>query len=284
MSGAASDDLGWRALGALSWDEAADIFNRSYAGYVIPVHASGSDLAARCLAEDIDPLASYVFDDRSGPVGIGLIARRGSRGRLAALAVVPRVRGHGVARPALARLVEESRRRGDETLELEVFEHNMPAVRLYEGFGFRPVDRLLGFVLDPGPAGQAGDGLPAFPLDELAGNLAAQGDQGLPWQLQPETISRIGGSWQVMGDGEGAFALVDFSRSAAVTLRLLFTLPQLRRAGRARGLLAAIRVRAGGRPVHVPQLIPERHAAFAHALGFAAAGNPQLRMVLAHAS
>jgi GNAT superfamily N-acetyltransferase len=266
----------------LSWDEAAEVFNRCYEGYVIPVSVGGGDLAARCLMEDIDPSASYVVDDPSGPVAMGLIARRGNRARLAAFAVVPRARGRRMARPALSRLIEESRLRGDATLELEVFEHNLPAVRLYSGFGFERIDRLVGFELDPSPAENDAPDLVTFPIGELARHLATEHDETLPWQLRPETISRISDPWQVLGDGRGAFALVDLSRSDTVALRLLFTLPSVRRTGRARELAAAIRVLAAGRPVRVPQLIPESHAAFAHALSFTAADHGQLRMALSN--
>lgn len=283
MSDGVSAAFEWRSLDALSWDETAYAFNLCYEGYVIPVHAGAADLAARCLAEDVDPSASYVVQDRHGPVAIGLIARRGSTSRLAAFAVVPRARGRGVARPALDRLLDESRQRGDSTMELEVFEHNLAAVRLYAASGFIRVDRLVGFEIGPSAAA-GGQGLTAFPIGEMAGHLAAEGDDSLPWQLRPETISRFGEPWQVVGDGQGAFAMVDLSRDDAVLLRLIFTLPSLRRAGHARGLLAAIRIRAAGRPVRVPQLIPERHAALAHALGFTAAPYAQLRMLRATTS
>lgn len=278
MRDGAFANLEWRTLRALSWEEAADAFNRSYEGYVIPVHAGAADLAARCLAEDVDPSASYLVEDPVGPVAIGLIARRGSTSRLAAFAVVPRARGKGVARRVLARLLDESRQRGDSTIELEVFEHNPAAVRLYAASGFACVDRLLGFELGPSAAA-GGQGLTAFPIGELASQLAAEGDDSLPWQLRPETISRFDAPWQVVGDGGGAFAMVDLSREDAVLLRLMFTLPSLRRRGRARDLLAAIRIRAAGRPIRVPQLIPERHAALAHALGFTASEYGQLRML-----
>jgi GNAT superfamily N-acetyltransferase len=280
VSGSASDDLVWRPLEGMSWDEAAEAFTGSYAGYVIPVRASGADLAARCRAEDVDLRASYVIRDSSGPVAVGLVARRGVRARLAAFAVVPRMRGKGVARPALARLVGESVRRGDETMELEVFEHNLPAVRLYERAGFTKADRLAGFELPGIPDSDDAAGLRTFPIGELAAHLATDGDSGLPWQLESETVSRMSEPWQVVGDGEGAFALVDLSRGDAVALRLMFTVPASRRAGRARALLAAIRASAGDRPIRVPQLIPERNRAFMQSLGFAEAEHGQLRMRL----
>ena len=282
MSDGVSAAFEWRTLDALSWDEAANAFNLCYEGYVIPVRAGAADLASRCLAEDVDPSASHVVSDASGPVAIGLIARRGGASRLAAFAVVPRARGQGVARPFLAPLRDESRRRGDTTLELEVFEHNLPAVRLYAGSGFARIDRLIGFELSATDGGSGG-ALTAYSADELAGHLAAENDESLPWQLRARTIARIGAPWQVVGAG-GAFAMVDLSRQDAVSLRLMFTLPSLRSTGRARRLLAAIRGRAAGRPIRVPQLIPERHAPFAHALGFVPAEHGQLRMMHSSAS
>lgn len=284
MNGPTTDGIGWRPLDALSWDEAAEIFNRCYEGYVIPIRVGARDLAARCHAEDVDPFASRVFDDAAGPVAMGLLARRANRGRLAAFAVVPRARGRGIARAVLARMIEDAARSGDATLELEVFEHNQPAVRLYAGLGFAGVDRLVGFELEPLPAWSDAFEMATFPVSDLVRHLEAEADGTLPWQLRPETLSRIGDPWQVVGDGEASFALVDLSRADAVALRLLFTLPSRRRTGRARGLVAAIRRHAAGRPIRVPQLIPQRHAPFALSLGFATAEHGQLRMVRSNAA
>lgn len=280
MSGTAPPDLAWRALDTLSWDDAAEIFTNCYRGYVIPVHATGADLAARARAEDIDPSASWIVSDRLGPVAVGLIARRETRSRLAAFAVDPRARGRGLARPVLARLMDEARRRGDEAMELEVFEHNVPAVKLYAGLGFRPIDRLVGFESPSAAAEGTRSALRELPVAELGRHLEADAALDLPWQLRPETLSRIAPPWQALGDGDGAFALVDLSRTDAVGLRLLFTAPMRRRQGRARALAAAIRGIAAGRPIHVPQLIPERYVPFAAALGFAPAEHGQLRMML----
>jgi GNAT superfamily N-acetyltransferase len=280
LSGTAPSDLAWRALDALSWDDAAEIFTNCYRGYVIPVHGTGADLAARARAEDIDPSASHIVADRHGPVAVGLVACRGTRSRLAAFAVDPRARGRGVARPVLARLVEEARGRGDETIELEVFEHNAPAVRLYAGLGFHPIDRLVGFESALAAAEGTGPALHELSVAEFGRRLAADAAPDLPWQLMPQTLSRIAAPWQALGDGEGAFALVDLSREDAVGLRLLFTAPARRGQGRARALVAAIRGIAAGRPLHVPQLVPERHVPFAAALGFVPAEHGQLRMTL----
>ena len=52
------------------------------------------------------------------------------------LMVAPSHRRHGIGRALLARAVEWGEEAGIEKLELHVFPHNEPAIRLYEQFGF----------------------------------------------------------------------------------------------------------------------------------------------------
>lgn len=269
--------LDWRALGALGWDAAADAFNRCYEHYVVPVRATGAELAARCRAEAVDPALSYVLRDDGGPVGVALVARRGVRARLAAFAIAPRARGKGMARPILARLLAECDARGDEAIELEVFEHNVPAVRLYAGQGFRRVDRLFGFRIET-PGATAAEPVEC-PLGEFAERLARDPVESLPWQLQPETLAGLAAPWRVLAAGAASYALADLSHADAVAVRLVYTAPERRRRGHARALLAAIGRLAAGRPVVAPQLLPETLAPAALALGCTPAEHAQLRMV-----
>lgn len=270
--------LDWRPLDAIGWDAAADAFTRCYEHYVVPVRATGAELAARCRAEGVDPSLSYVLRDIGGPAGVALVARRGRRARLAAFAIAPRLRGTGMARPALARLLSECDERGDDAIELEVFEHNVPAVRLYAGQGFRRVDRLFGFHLAPAPSA-AGAETVERPLGEFADHLARDPVESLPWQLQPETLARLAAPWRVLAAGGASFALADLSHADAVAVRLVYTVPERRRRGHARALLAAIGKLAGGRPVVAPQLVPEALAPVALALGGTPAERAQLRML-----
>lgn len=270
--------LDWRPLDAFGWDAAADAFTRCYEHYVVPVRASGAELAARCHAEGVDPSLSYVLRDDGGPVGVALVARRGGRARLAAFAIAPRARGKGLARPALARLLAESDGRGDATLELEVFEHNVPAVRLYAGQGFRRVDRLFGFHLLPAPSAAAAE-TTEKPLGEFAAHFAGDPVESLPWQLQPETLAGLAAPWRVLAADGASYALADLSHADMVAVRLVYTVPERRRRGHARALLAAIGRLAGGRPVVAPQLVPEALAPVALALGGTPAAHAQLRML-----
>jgi ribosomal protein S18 acetylase RimI-like enzyme len=57
------------------------------------------------------------------------------------IAVVPSRRGRGFGEELLAALMERARQEGYEALSLSVEKDN-PALRLYERFGFRPVDEI----------------------------------------------------------------------------------------------------------------------------------------------
>ena len=69
-------------------------------------------------------------------------------GELTNVAVLPGWRGLGISRRLLERLFEESEDEiGDSTLEVRA--GNLPAIRLYESFGFTAEGRRLGFYDRP---------------------------------------------------------------------------------------------------------------------------------------
>jgi ribosomal protein S18 acetylase RimI-like enzyme len=269
----------WIPLTQLGWPEASAAFNACYAGYVLPVQLQPNDLRDRVSAEAIAADLSHVIFSRGAPVGVVFVARRSRAARLAALGVAPHRRRSGLGRAMLARAVAEATLRRDLTLELEVFESNEAAVLLYEGVGFRSVDRLLGFDrgADPIPGDQA------LRRDEPA-RLAAEMAMGdatlLPWQLSPETLARLPPPWVTVSQVGGSSALVDLSRKDVVQLRLIHTPPGRRGRGLARLLMRALATEAAGRPIRVAQLIPAQYEDFAHRLGFETMALSQRRMSL----
>jgi ribosomal protein S18 acetylase RimI-like enzyme len=72
-------------------------------------------------------------------VGYGLVwCHRGTRlARLYSLAVLPSLRGQGIAGQLLTQLEQEAANRGRLFMRLEVAKHNLPAIRLYEQQGYR---------------------------------------------------------------------------------------------------------------------------------------------------
>jgi ribosomal protein S18 acetylase RimI-like enzyme len=92
---------------------------------------------------DGDLAHSVVASDASGQiVGIAVLARRGERAYLSDFGVVPEFRRRGIGRRLMDSFLEEARRTGAPRLTLAADAAN-PAVRLYEGAGFRTVRKLV---------------------------------------------------------------------------------------------------------------------------------------------
>jgi ribosomal protein S18 acetylase RimI-like enzyme len=268
--------LDWRPLDRFGWDEIADAFRLCYEDYLIPIRMTAPQMAARFATEDLDMQASGSAFVDGKVAAIGMIARRGRLSRLAAFGVSTGFRGKGVASLVLDRLVRESETRGDARMELEVFEHNHVAVKLYERFGFARIDRLVGLE-KPAANVPRTAALELSSPDILVRMMREEPIEDLPWQLQPATLARFAAPWQVISEGE-ALALVDLSRDAAIEVRMIYVPPASRRQGHARALVSVLEGLAGDRPIRAPQLIPARHQAFAEALGFAPLEHCQFRM------
>lgn len=58
--------------------EAAAALTRAFEGYLVPIRMSPQLFERRFRGEDLDPFASRIYSRGSLPVGILLVARRGS--------------------------------------------------------------------------------------------------------------------------------------------------------------------------------------------------------------
>jgi GNAT superfamily N-acetyltransferase len=104
--------------------------------------------------QGVDLHESRVAVRAGRPVAFVLTARRPDIGRwrLAVMGAVPEARGSGIAQVLLDDFVERGRARGAKALELECFEKNERARRLYRSRRFELVHTLNGWTL---PAGKA---------------------------------------------------------------------------------------------------------------------------------
>jgi ribosomal protein S18 acetylase RimI-like enzyme len=84
-----------------------------------------------------------------GVVGLAVAVQRGARlGFLDLVYVRPEARGAGVAAELVRATAEQLRARGADVLELEVLASNDGARRIYDRWGFRPVELTLAAPLD----------------------------------------------------------------------------------------------------------------------------------------
>jgi len=87
-------------------------------------------------------------EDETGLVGYLVCARYDRVWHLMNVAIAPEHRRHGVARALIERLFSEAGSGARYTLEVRI--SNLPAIAMYEGFGFRSAGRRRHYYHDNG--------------------------------------------------------------------------------------------------------------------------------------
>jgi ribosomal protein S18 acetylase RimI-like enzyme len=118
-----------------------DLFNATYADYLLPMRLTRDAFAEHVAANGIDLACScLVLDDR--PAAFALIAHRGDAGWVGGIGTVPQYRRRGLGEQALTAGLTALRERGATIAWLEVIDENHQALRLYEKLGFEVVRNL----------------------------------------------------------------------------------------------------------------------------------------------
>lgn len=110
--------------------------NESYQDYFVPVNLSEkaflSLLARESVILDHSPVA--VVDGKV--VGTVLLGKRGERGWIGGVGIIPAFRGLGIARRLMKEAITAAASLGLTRLQLEVVIENEAAIHLYESMGF----------------------------------------------------------------------------------------------------------------------------------------------------
>ncbi len=281
MSQSRSEGISNRPVAECTAAEVADALTKSFEGYVMPVNVSAQGYERRFRPENVDPFASYVHFQERRPVAVVLVARRGWTSRIAAMAVAPEARGRGLAKRIMRGVIGEAVERGDRSLLLEVFKHNTPAVKLYEGLGFRPSRRLVGYHHDPGATSDAADGFMELDPLDFARVVAREGESGLPWMLAAETLSGAVSPAQAFHLDHRAYALIGDPEANVIHLTAFIVPRSHRRNGWGTRLMQALFASYPGKTWSIPQIVPEDLApTFFTRCGWTLMDTNQLEMVL----
>ncbi len=282
MSHANIADISKRSVGACTAAQVADALTRSFEGYVVPVNVSAEAYERRFRPENIDPFASYAYFREDRPVAVVLVARRGWTSRIAAMAVAPEVRGKGLGKRIMRGVIDEAVERGDRSVLLEVFEHNTPAVKLYEGLGFEPVRRLVGYHHRPdGAAPDGADTLSELDPLYLARVVAREGEPNLPWMLAAETLSGSVSPARAFHLDHRAYVLIGDPDANIISLTALVVPRADRRHGWGARIMQALLATHPDRAWSIPQTVPEELAPeFFARCGWELMDTNQLEMVL----
>ncbi len=171
--------------------------NTAYSDYFVPIRFDAPSFAELIERDAIrtDLSAAALRDGEA--VGIGMLAVRGLRGWIAGMGVAPEFRRQGIGRELMRYLIDQARRSGLESVQLEVITENTPAYALYESLSFKTV-RLLHVMGFQGEGSEKGlppipDGLliEERPAELLMDGLAALQGVRSPWQREADSHRAI---------------------------------------------------------------------------------------------
>jgi GNAT superfamily N-acetyltransferase len=124
-------------------DQLAGLLNACYEDYVTPIRFRSGQFDFFVRAHDVLLEQSLVARDGDDLIGLALLARRGERGWISGLGVLPDHRRQGVARAMMTTVTDNARRSGITRLQLEVHSNNQPAIELYTDLGWQMGRELL---------------------------------------------------------------------------------------------------------------------------------------------
>lgn len=262
--------------------ETAALLTKGFEGYTVPLTFSLATLLHSIRVDGVDGNASQVALRDGEPVGVALIARRGWRCRLAAMAIVPTARGQGVGRAFLADLIAAAKTRGERAMLLEVIADNKPAVQLYERCGFSTVRRLVSLQRPASKDDQIAtptESLVEVDIAAVAELVTSYGLPELPWQISGASLIHSGPPGRAYRLQE---AYVVFSDPAAeqIGIRSLIVQPEWRGQGQATRLLQALFTAHPGKTWQVPALFPEEMTGVFTKAGFQRQALSQFQMTL----
>lgn len=263
----------------VSLSDLANLFTRAFEGYVAGSVQMTPPLLSGMLAQGgVDLNLSMLACRDDDPVGFALIARQGWTSRVAAMGIAPEAQGQSVGDHLLAHLIAQARGRGDRMLELEAFEQNTRAVRLYEKHGFRSLRRLMSYVAET-PHGDASPELTQIDPMHAALFASMHSVPDLPWQVSGSHLIRMGTPFAAYRLGD-ACAIIGDPSAETVAIRMIVVPPGARGQGQARRLLAALWAAYPGKRWFVPALCPEEYGGLFERCGFVKQELNQLQMRL----
>ncbi|AEF44578.1 GCN5-related N-acetyltransferase [Serratia sp. AS12] len=249
-----------------SSDQLAQILCHCFENYIVRFFIDGATFASRFGAEDLSLNDSLIVTHQQQPVALALISRRGLHSRVAALSIRPEMRGKGLGKALMQRIVADARKRGDRRLSLEVIEGNDAALALYHQSGLRIVRTLTGHQADEPTTADVAVLQEIDPLT-VSHRLTAEGATDQPWLIAPESLYKLPGKPHAFTLDRQAYAVVQTGAEKCF-LRMIYVPPQHRGKGHARALLAALQAHFSPLPLAANVYVPEVAAPFFDRLGW----------------
>lgn len=239
-----------------------DILGLCFADYFVPLSLTPEVFATRFGSEGISFEDSCVWLRDNAPVAIAIVVRRAAKARLAAFAIRPEFRGHGLAKQMLSPLLSALAKKHITQVSLEVIAENVAAVALYQSLGFRIRQELRGFK-GPRAANLSSAPLEMADPEALLRAVYSAPREETPWLLDPIAFPDL--PCQVIRDDHHAWGVVTtFTQTPQI--RYLFVEPAFRHQGRARKLLRKINTQWPG--IGTSVVVPESFTPLFRAAGY----------------
>jgi GNAT superfamily N-acetyltransferase len=171
----------------------ADLINAAYVDYYVPMYLTSDSMRSLDDLYDVDLARSVVAYDRSEPVGMALLSRRGGRGWVSGVGVLPGWRRRGIGRQMMGTVLERAQEAGIRQVALEVIAQNNPARALYAALGFVERRELLCWrrAADADVLPIPEERLVEASTDELLAHFDSWHDQPPCWQGEAATLRRM---------------------------------------------------------------------------------------------
>lgn len=177
-----------------TFEQLAEIYNATRIDYIVPMPMSARRMEEYVHDYDVDLKHSIVITGAGGhPAGIGMLGRRGRRGWLTRLGIVPHLRQHRLGHLLMRELLEYARALELRQLQLEVIVGNEPAQRLFTRYDFMPTRELLVLSRPPSAALPAQDTLlrvEALERADIQRYLVAGRRLSASWIDEPDSLIR----------------------------------------------------------------------------------------------
>jgi ribosomal protein S18 acetylase RimI-like enzyme len=136
----------FRSVSDCTWREMTDIWNKGFEGYFVPLHFDEKQLNVHFAKGDISPQHSFLACYDGKPAGFILNGFRQIDGKKVAwnggTGVKKEFRGKGVGKALIQECLSLYKEEQVDIATLEAIELNIPAIRLYEKFGYSITDNL----------------------------------------------------------------------------------------------------------------------------------------------
>jgi GNAT superfamily N-acetyltransferase len=223
----------------------ADLINAAYADYYVPMYLTTDSMRSVDDLYDVDLARSVVAYDRSEPVGLALLSRRGDRGWVSGVGVLPAWRRRGIGQLLMETLLKGAREAGVGQVTLEVIAQNRAARALYAALGFVERRELLCWrrAADADALPIPEERLAEASLDELLAHFADWHDQPPCWQGEAATLGKMADrvrGYRLELDGAAAAYCLISERGEALMLMDVGINPQFGAVTAGRTLLQAL--------------------------------------------